>query len=65
MKMIIGGAFQGKIGCATELFGINEADMVNGNTCDFEEVFSAVCIKSYHKLIAKLLAEGVDPRAVH
>ncbi|WP_028521469.1 bifunctional adenosylcobinamide kinase/adenosylcobinamide-phosphate guanylyltransferase [Ruminococcus flavefaciens] len=61
MKMIIGGAFQGKIGCATELFGINEADMVNGNTCDFEEVFSAVCIKSYHKLIAKLLAEGVDP----
>lgn len=61
MKMIIGGAYQGKIRYACEYFGFSEADMVNGSTCDFEDAFTAVCIKSYHKLISRLLAEGVDP----
>jgi hypothetical protein len=63
MKMIIGGAYQGKIRCAYEYFGFSESDMVNGSICDFEEAFTARCIKSYHKLISRLLAEGVDPVA--
>lgn len=61
MKMIIGGAYQGKIGCAVRLFGKSEENMVNGNVCDFEEVFTADCLKSYHKMIARLIAQGVDP----
>ncbi|EWM54466.1 bifunctional adenosylcobinamide kinase/adenosylcobinamide-phosphate guanylyltransferase [Ruminococcus flavefaciens] len=63
MKMIIGGAYQGKVGCATKLFGIDEEAMTNGSTCDFDEIFTAVCIKSYHKAIARFVAQGVDPIA--
>ena len=63
MKMVIGGAYQGKIGFVRDTLGISEENMINGSTCDFEELFTAVCIKSYHKAIARLLAEGVDPVA--
>lgn len=61
MKFIIGGAYQGKIAVACRLFGFTEAEMVNGSTCDFEEVFTAGCIKSYHRIIARLIAQGVSP----
>ncbi|MCR5600916.1 MAG: bifunctional adenosylcobinamide kinase/adenosylcobinamide-phosphate guanylyltransferase [Ruminococcus sp.] len=61
MKMIIGGAYQGKIRFACNWLDMDRADMINGSTCDFEEAFSADVIKSYHRLIARLLAEGVDP----
>ncbi|MBP5433850.1 bifunctional adenosylcobinamide kinase/adenosylcobinamide-phosphate guanylyltransferase [Ruminococcus sp.] len=61
MKFIIGGAYQGKISAAMEIFGIKESDITNGSTCDLEDVFSAKCIKSYHKVIARLLAQGVSP----
>lgn len=63
MKMIVGGAYQGKIRFACEWLGIDRADMVNGSTCDFEEAFSASVIKNYHRLIARLLAQGVEPVA--
>ncbi len=61
MKMIIGGAYQGKIRFACNWLDMDRADMINGSTCDFEEAFSAEVIKSYHRLIARLLAVGVDP----
>ena len=32
-------------------------------TCDFEEAFSARVIKNFHRLILRLIAEGVDPVA--
>lgn len=61
MKLIIGGAYQGKIGVACEMFGFKESEMTNGSNCDFEDVFSAKCIKSYHRIIARLIAQGVSP----
>ena len=60
MKLIVGGAYQGKIVTACEMFGLDESEMVNGSTCDFEEVFTAKCIKSYHRIIARLMAQGVS-----
>ena len=61
MKFIVGGAYQGKIMTACEMFGLKESEMTNGSTCDFEEAFTARCIKSYHRLIARLIAHGVSP----
>ena len=61
MKFVIGGAYQGKIVTACEMFGLKESDIINGSTCDFEEVFTAKCIKSYHRIIARLMAQGVSP----
>ena len=61
MKMIVGGAYQGKIRFACNWLDMDRADMINGSTCDFDAVFSAAVIKNYHRLVARLLAEGVDP----
>ena len=63
MKMIVGGACQGKVRFACDWLDLDRADIINGSTCDFDEAFSASVIKYYHKLVARLLAEGVDPVA--
>lgn len=60
MKLIVGGAYQNKITAACSLFGVSESEITNGSTCDFEEAFTAKCIKSYHRLIARLIAQGVS-----
>ncbi|WP_303838467.1 bifunctional adenosylcobinamide kinase/adenosylcobinamide-phosphate guanylyltransferase [Ruminococcus flavefaciens] len=60
MKMVTGGAYQGKLDFVCSHFGMEQVDITNGSTCDFEEVFSAKCIKSYHRLIARLIAQGID-----
>lgn len=63
MKMIVGGAFQGKIRFACNWLNMDRTDMTNGLNCDFEEAFSARVIKNFHRLILRLIAEGVDPVA--
>lgn len=60
MIMVTGGAYQGKLDFVCRHFGLESADIANGSTCDFEEAFSAKCIKSYHRFIARLIAHGVD-----
>lgn len=60
MIMVTGGAYQGKLDFVYRHFGLSESDITNGSTCDFEEAFSAKCIKSYHRFIARLIAQGVD-----
>ena len=40
MIMITGGAFQGKKNFAMKRFGLQETDILNGENCDFEKVFS-------------------------
>lgn len=60
MKMITGGAFQGKGKCAEKLFGIHESDMIDGAVCIYDEAFNAVCIKNYHELLRRLLTENVS-----
>ncbi|MCR4640048.1 bifunctional adenosylcobinamide kinase/adenosylcobinamide-phosphate guanylyltransferase [Ruminococcus sp.] len=60
MIMVTGGAYQGKLEYVCSRFGLKNTDIANGSTCDFDEVFSAKCIKSYHRFIARLIAQGVD-----
>ena len=61
MIMITGGAFQGKKNFASEHFGLQETDILNGENCDFEKIFSAKCVANYHLLVKRLIEEKVDP----
>jgi hypothetical protein len=61
MKFVVGGAYQGKTAAACEMFGLDESEIVSGSVCGFEEAFAAKCINSYHRLIERLIVEGVNP----
>ena len=61
MKMIIGGAFQGKTAFATSRFGISEEEILNGENCDSNAVFSAKCVNNFHVIIRRLLEKNIDP----
>ena len=58
--LVTGGAYQGKLDYVRSRFGLSDEDIVDGSTCDFEEVFRAKCIDSCHKLIERLIANGAD-----
>lgn len=60
MIMITGGAFQGKRGCLTRLYGIADGDILNGAECDLDEVFTAAAVADYHELVRRLLKENID-----
>ncbi len=61
MIMITGGAFQGKRNFAKERFGLRENDILNGENCDFEKVFSAKCVADYHLIVKRLIDKNSDP----
>ena len=60
MKMITGGAFQGKSEFAVRNMGVHESEILDGGTCVPEEVFSAVCVKNFHKLVGRVAEKGGD-----
>ncbi len=59
MRLITGGAYQGKTEFAVSEFGIS--DIKDGEKCDISEVFTVKCIKNYHILIRRLMDENIDP----
>ncbi len=61
MIMITGGAFQGKTEYVKKQMGFTEMNIVDGKSCDPEEVMTAKCVKNYHLLVRRLLADGIDP----
>ncbi|SHM82134.1 bifunctional adenosylcobinamide kinase/adenosylcobinamide-phosphate guanylyltransferase [Ruminococcus flavefaciens] len=61
MKLITGGAYQGKAETALKLFGIRKEDIISGEDCEFEEVLTAKCIRDYHRLVSRLMDTGADP----
>ena len=61
MIMITGGAFQGKKNFAMERLGLQETDILNGENCDLEKVFSAKCVTDYHLLVKRLIDKNADP----
>lgn len=61
MRFITGGAYQGKAETASKLFGIKADEIVSGADCDMEKVFSAACIREYHRLVSRLMDMGDDP----
>ena len=55
MKMVIGGAFQGKTKAAGKLFGLNISDFADGETCPLEEIYECRALFHFHLYIRRLL----------
>ena len=61
MIMITGGAFQGKTEFAKKTFSLDDNDIINGENCDFDDVFTAKCVVNFHMLIKRLISNNIDP----
>lgn len=58
MILVTGGAFQGKADFVKARF---LCSMIDGESCDFNSVFSAECVCNYHLLIKRLIERGENP----
>lgn len=58
MKLIIGGAFQGKKAYAIQHFGLSQQEMADGANASYEDIFSCRCLYHFHEWIGKRLKEG-------
>ena len=56
--MIIGGAYQGKLAYAKEMFP--DVRWTDGEQCEKEAIFQYRGIFHFHKYIERLLSEGED-----
>ena len=61
MILVTGGAFQGKADFVKARF---LCSMIDGESCDFNSVFSAECVCNYHLLIKRLIERGENPIAL-
>ena len=59
MKLIVGGAFQGKTVFAKEQFQLEEG-LVDGKTCSKEELFSCRGVNCFHEYIKRRLQGGEE-----
>lgn len=55
MIMITGGAYQGKKDFVKAHYN---CDILNGENCDYESVFTAKCVSNYHQLVKRLIGNG-------
>jgi adenosylcobinamide kinase/adenosylcobinamide-phosphate guanylyltransferase len=55
MKMIIGGAFQGKTLYASTLTGIMKEQMADGATCELDMIFKTPLIYHFHEYVKRLI----------
>ncbi len=60
MKLVIGGAFQGKTQTACRLFQCRPKDLADGESCAFDEIFSCRGIRHFHTYILRKLEAGED-----
>lgn len=60
MIMITGGAFSGKKDYAKKRFGFSDEEILNGENCSLEAVFSAKCIADFQLIVKRLLEENAD-----
>ena len=61
--MIIGGAWQGQLDWAqNNLEELKNAVWIDGETCEFEEIFTCSAIYNFHLYIRRLMEEGHSDR---
>ena len=60
MKLVTGGAFQGKKEYAKLRFGLKDEDMTDGALVSFEEIFQCRCMYHFHEWVKKGLKENWD-----
>ena len=64
MKMIIGGAFQGKAAFAEKTMEIRPEEWADGGSCGRDELFTCRGIRNFHLYVRRALAEGWDADAL-
>jgi adenosyl cobinamide kinase/adenosyl cobinamide phosphate guanylyltransferase len=57
MKLIIGGAFQGKLSYALDITGIDKSQAVDGAVCAEEDIYHAPLIYHFHEYVKRLVKE--------
>lgn len=60
MKLVIGGAFQGKKAYVKQHLKIKEEDMADGKDASYEALFHCRCIYHFHEWIKKGIEEEWD-----
>lgn len=55
MKLVIGGAFQGKLAYAEETYHVRE-NWIDGRSCSFGEIMTCSGVHHFHEYIRRLLA---------
>lgn len=60
MKLVIGGAFQGKKAYVKQNLKIKEEDMADGKDASYEALFHCRCIYHFHEWIKKGIEEKWD-----
>lgn len=58
MRLIVGGAFQGKKAYVQQTFSLEEQDFADGRWCDWEDIYSARAILHFHEYIRRCLEAG-------
>ena len=60
MKLIIGGAFQGKKEYAKQQFQISQEKMLDGAEASYEALFQCTCMFHFHEWIKRGLQEKLE-----
>lgn len=60
MKMVIGGAYQGKLEYALKWTGYKKEDFLDGGFCGPEEIFEAKGINRFHEYVKRYLEQRED-----
>ncbi len=56
MILVIGGAYQGKSAFVRERF--STGDIINGESCTHEDVFSAAAVVHFERLVRRIIPEA-------
>ncbi len=56
MKLIIGGAYQGKLAYAKETYGIKDG-WIDGRSCALEEIWECSGISDFHEYVRRMMTE--------
>lgn len=60
MRLVIGGAFQGKKDFVKKTFHLGDDKMKDGSVACYEEIFHCACLYHFHEWIRKGLKENWD-----
>lgn len=61
MKMVVGGAYEGKTDYAKWKFNLTDSDIVDGFECSQRELMNSKCVKHAEELVRRSIKRGEDP----
>lgn len=60
MKLIVGGAFQGKKAAACKRYHILDEEFEDGTTCELERIYTCRGVYHFHEYVRRLLEDTGD-----